>query len=59
LTHAEALYLAAHVLRVKAWSLTMVGSTSKYAGRVEEAAGVLQELAPYYDPDSDAWKVAK
>jgi hypothetical protein len=59
-THAEALRLAAHALRVRAWSLDCAyDETSRYVTRIREAAEILRELEPYYVPGSDAWKVAE
>jgi len=56
-THAEALRLAVHVLHIKEFSLVGVGSPrSGYADRLQEAAIILDRLAPLYVPGSDAWK---
>jgi hypothetical protein len=56
-THVEALRLAVHVIHCKEFSLVGVGSPrSSYAGRLREAAEILDRLAPYYVPGSDAWK---
>ena len=60
MTQAEALRLAVNVLYVKAYSLTGAGGThSDYFDRVWEAAGVLERIEPYYDPNSMAWKAPK